>query len=1409
LNHHWTRSLSHAFSVFGLIACGSQIALAAVPPVVADGQIALASGLGYPQGVAVSNNGTVFVADTANNRIVTISSAGVVSPVNIPGYTLRSPGAVAVDPVGDIYIADSNNVRVLEVPVSGSPTVIADALTLSAPIAVAVDPEGNVYIGDGNKAAVYEVKTGGSAQKVNIPNVSSLFPQALVTDGSGNLYIADGNSNNIYEVASGGGAAQNVTPSGFTLNSPTGVAFDAAGDFFVLDGANSRVIEVPGADTSHPYQVPITGLSAASGLALDPAGDLYVTDVGNNNVTELVYASNAINLGQVSVGGTGTPAAINYELNAPETLTAFHVSMQGDAAAEASLASGTTCQLQSYADSPSGSGNPITAANPFNCVATVQGVPAYPGIRNGAINLLGSSSTPLLTVPFTETGTGAAAWIVPGVANSVVSTLSEPQGFAISAENGTVYIADVASALVYSWKGLNGTSSAPTAVSTSPVTLSYPVDVKVDGAGDLFIADYGLGNIVVVPSNTAIQPHILATGSFIGHPLALAMDASGNLFISDGGPTGDMGNNSQPAFVVKVPPAGGPISVLNTSAANVYFPQTLATDAAGNLYIADGGPTSAGGNTGPGQVVFVPRDGSAASVLNIPGLIDPVGLAFDPAGQLWILDYGNLNQFTILPPNGGTIYTVPLIAPLVNPSEMAFTAGPNALLISDLGSGLNLVSGSQTQLTFPQTTVNAQSTAQNAAVFSIGNAALKQASSASAPYSYSGNTQDFLVQSSSACFDFTQLAAPQSCFSATFAPIEAGAEAESITSNFNTATQVQLSLTGTTPNASSVTASPTFSPASGTFSTAQTVTLSDATSGAVIHYTTDGTTPTTSSAVYSTAITISASTTLKALAVAPGYAQSPVASATYAIQSGGSSAINFAAGFSSATGLQLNGVTKVNSDNLELTDGGGYEAGSAFWTTPVNVQAFTTNFTFQLSSAVADGFTFTIQNTGATALGSYGGGLGYGINPNGGTSGGIGESVAIKFDIYSNSGEGSDSTGIFTDGASPTNPAVDLTSSGIVLSSGDTMSVQLVYDGTTLTLNLTDTVTNKTFTHAFTIDIPSTVGGNTAYVGFTGGTGGSTAVQNIKSWTFTAGTTQAAAEPVFNPMPGTYTLAQNVSLSSATTGATIYYTTDGTIPSTTSTVYSTAITISASTTLKALAVAPGYAQSPVASAAYMIQSATVNFAGGFPSTTGLQLNGVTKANSDNLELTDGGGYEAGSAFWTTPVNIQAFTTNFTFQLSSAVADGFTFTIQNTGATALGSYGGGLGYGINPNGGTSGGIGESVTIKFDIYSNSGEGSDSTGVFTNGASPTNPAVDLTSSGIVLSSGDTMSVQLVYDGTTLTINLTDTVTNKTFTYAFTVNIPSIVGANTAYVGFTGGTGGATAVQNIKTWTFTTGTT
>lgn len=532
-----------------------------------------------------------------------------------------------------------------------------------------------------------------------------------------------------------------------------------------------------------------------------------------------------------------------------------------------------------------------------------------------------------------------------------------------------------------------------------------------------------------------------------------------------------------------------------------------------------------------------------------------------------------------------------------------------------------------------------------------------------------------------------------------------------ITAMATAAGYLQVPPVSATFSLTSQTASPVFSLPGGAYTGAQSLTITTPTPGAIIYYTTDGSTPTTSSLQFGTLpIAIGANQTVNAIAIAPGLLQSAQTSATYVI--GPQYAINFIQGFSAALGsMQFSGNTELDDARLQLTDGGLNEASSAFTLQPVNIQQFTTDFTIQLSNPVADGMTFTIQNVGPGALGSRGAGLGYQ---------GIKQSVAIKFDLHSNAGEGPNSTGLYINGAAPTVPAVNLTGTGIDLHSGDPLDVHMTYDGTTLTLTLTDVTTGVQWSTPFIINIPATIGSNTAYLGFTGGTGGSSASQKVLAWTYIIGPPTAQ--------------------------------TTGGVP-------------------------------------------LPNFPTGFTG-TGLKLNAATISGT-SLQLADGGLNEARSAYFTSTVGVQTFTTVFDFQLTNAKADGFTFVIQNQGITAVGSRGGGLGYQNITN---------SVAVKFDIHNNLSEGNDSTGVFVNGASPTVPATDLTNSGIVLASGDVIHAQIAYNGTTLTLTLSDATNGATVTESYAVNIPQIVGANSAFVGFTGGTGGSSMVANILDWTYTT---
>jgi hypothetical protein len=242
--------------------------------------------------------------------------------------------------------------------------------------------------------------------------------------------------------------------------------------------------------------------------------------------------------------------------------------------------------------------------------------------------------------------------------------------------------------------------------------------------------------------------------------------------------------------------------------------------------------------------------------------------------------------------------------------------------------------------------------------------------------------------------------------------------------------------------------------------------------------------------------------------------------ANYQIAPAGTPLINFPNGFTNASNLvAVNGSARFNGSAIQLTDATNImEVGSAWYVVPVNVQSFSTNFTIQLLDAKANGMTFAIQNQppassdksilhvsgGPNALANNQSGLGY-SGSTGGTGGalsGLLTSVAVKFDLTRNT------TGIFTNGANTTTSDIAIT--GVNLNGGNPLNVTFAYDGTTLKMTVTDTKTGAVFSHSWAIDIPTTVGGNTAYVGFTGATGYSNALQNILSWKFSSSAASAA-----------------------------------------------------------------------------------------------------------------------------------------------------------------------------------------------------------------------------------------------------------------------------------------------------------
>ena len=208
-----------------------------------------------------------------------------------------------------------------------------------------------------------------------------------------------------------------------------------------------------------------------------------------------------------------------------------------------------------------------------------------------------------------------------------------------------------------------------------------------------------------------------------------------------------------------------------------------------------------------------------------------------------------------------------------------------------------------------------------------------------------------------------------------------------------------------------------------------------------------------------------------------------------------------------------------SGNSLQLTNDNPTEAEAASWfaNSQVSVSSnFTASFDYQATPSgggLADGFAFILQNSsaGLGALGADGGEFGYGPNNAGDGRGGtaISPSAAIEFNLYSGHAQG---TAFATDGSTG---SYNETGGVDFWDTGDTIQVVLSYNGSSQILaeTLTDTVTGATYATTYSYNLPSILGSNTAYVGFSAGNGGGSSTQAVSNFTLadlTAGTVTAS-----------------------------------------------------------------------------------------------------------------------------------------------------------------------------------------------------------------------------------------------------------------------------------------------------------
>lgn len=272
-----------------------------------------------PHGIAVAADGTLFVADTGNNRVLRyprpVDQSGRITPdavlgqsdfvsstsADVSSATQNTPTGIAIGPNGNVFVADSRNNRVLEYKngagtgstalrvygqatfdSSAAPTATS-AVTLSLPQGLWVDAAYNLYVAD-----------TGANRVLIFPNTSTAPPAGLPAS----LVIGQGT----FDAASPGGGTTG-------LNAPVDVALDSGENIFVSDNGNNRVVVFPSLLPGGPAYLAIgqrdvnsnganwntpdglataEGLSGPLGIFVDRKDTLYVGDSGNNRVVHFL-----------------------------------------------------------------------------------------------------------------------------------------------------------------------------------------------------------------------------------------------------------------------------------------------------------------------------------------------------------------------------------------------------------------------------------------------------------------------------------------------------------------------------------------------------------------------------------------------------------------------------------------------------------------------------------------------------------------------------------------------------------------------------------------------------------------------------------------------------------------------------------------------------------------------------------------------------------------------------------------------------------------------------------------------------------------------------------------------------------------------------------------------------------------